>query len=309
MMKGLVVAIEPTDPPGSIALGRGGTIIHHRELDQGRQLSETFLPLLHSLLKDEGSDVTDITGVVITSGPGSFTGIRVGFSFAYGIAHACGVPIYPFPTLDVMAYCSPGRYDMIVPTLDARKKEVYTAMYRRVASKVVRESDYISIAPENLVYKMVFHNSFVFGPGYLRYREIFNESGIGPFTGEEGYFHILHAKALLEYFYSQNEIKGVRPEEARPIYVRPSEAERKIQEEGDMTGKEKGIIDLLVKEDEEFKKLVDEHRELDRQIQELDSRVYLLPEEKIERKKLSKMKLSKKDKIAKIVSDYKKKTT
>ncbi|NIS74569.1 MAG: DUF465 domain-containing protein [Deltaproteobacteria bacterium] len=74
-----------------------------------------------------------------------------------------------------------------------------------------------------------------------------------------------------------------------------------------MTVKDENIIEKLTREDEEFKKLVLEHRELDKEIQELDTRVYLLPEEEVKRKKLSKIKLSKKDKIAKIVSDYKKK--
>jgi uncharacterized protein YdcH (DUF465 family) len=74
-----------------------------------------------------------------------------------------------------------------------------------------------------------------------------------------------------------------------------------------MTVRDENIIEILTKEDDEFKRLVDEHRDLDRKIQELDTRIYLLPEEEVERKKLSKIKLSKKDKIAKIVSDYKKK--
>lgn len=74
-----------------------------------------------------------------------------------------------------------------------------------------------------------------------------------------------------------------------------------------MTVRDENIIEMLASEDEDFKQLVLEHRELDRKIQELDTRVYLLPEEKVERKKLSKIKLSKKDRIAKIVSEYKKK--
>ncbi len=67
------------------------------------------------------------------------------------------------------------------------------------------------------------------------------------------------------------------------------------------------IIEILVSEDEDFKALVDNHRELDKSIQQLDSKVYLLPEEKMERKNLSKMKLAKKDRIAKVISDYRKK--
>jgi hypothetical protein len=74
-----------------------------------------------------------------------------------------------------------------------------------------------------------------------------------------------------------------------------------------MTFRDDEIIERLVKEDEEFKQLVEEHRELDRKIQELDSKPYLIPAEKVERKRLSKLKLAKKDKIAKIVSEYRKK--
>jgi uncharacterized protein YdcH (DUF465 family) len=67
------------------------------------------------------------------------------------------------------------------------------------------------------------------------------------------------------------------------------------------------IIEILVSEDEDFKALVDNHRELDKSIQQLDSKIYLLPQEKMERKNLSKMKLAKKDRIAKVISDYRKK--
>ncbi len=71
--------------------------------------------------------------------------------------------------------------------------------------------------------------------------------------------------------------------------------------------KDEDIIEMLVKEDEDFKILVENHRDLDNNIKELDSKVYLLPAEKLERRRLSKMKLQKKDRIAKFVSEYRKK--
>lgn len=227
-LKGLYIAIEPTDPPGSVALGMDGAVISFRTQDHGKQFSEGFLPLLDGMLNETGRNISDIKGVVICAGPGSFTGIRVGFSFAYGLALAGGVKIYPVPTLDVMAYPSPGAYDLIVPALDARKGEVYTALYRRKEASTARESDYISISPENLIYKVVSHKSFVFGPGYVRYREIFNRGGIGPYPEEGDYIGVLNARTLLEYFFSGEDVTGVIPEEAQPIYVRPSEAELKF---------------------------------------------------------------------------------
>jgi tRNA threonylcarbamoyl adenosine modification protein YeaZ len=202
LFKGLSIAIESTDPPGSIALGMDGHVVAFRTQDHGQQLSESFLPLLDAMLQETGANMSDIQGVVVCSGPGSFTGIRVGFSFAYGIAQARGIMIYPVPTLDVMAYSSPDGYDLVFP--------------------------YISIRPENLIYKIVSHESFVFGPGYIRYRGVFNRSGVGPYPGEEDFTGVLNARALLEYFYSGNNVTGVNPEDAQPIYVRPSEAELKF---------------------------------------------------------------------------------
>ncbi len=227
LRKGLYLGIEPTDPPGSIALGMDGRVLSFRTQPQGRQFSEVFLPLLEEMLDETGSDRSDIHGVVICSGPGSFTGIRVGFSFAYGIAQARKVRIFPVPTLDVMAYRAPPGYDLVVPALDARKGEVYTALYRREEQGISRQSDYISITPENLIYKTVSQNSFVYGPGYVRYRGVFNGGGIGPYPGEKDITDALSATALLEYFYSADHIVGVGPEDAQPIYVRPSEAELK----------------------------------------------------------------------------------
>ncbi len=73
-----------------------------------------------------------------------------------------------------------------------------------------------------------------------------------------------------------------------------------------MTFRDEEIIEKLMQEDEEFRKLVMEHRELDRKIQDLDSKPYLIPAEEAERKKLSRLKLAKKDLIAQRVSEYRK---
>lgn len=70
--------------------------------------------------------------------------------------------------------------------------------------------------------------------------------------------------------------------------------------------KEEEVVELLKKENEEFKKLAEEHKELDVILSEMDRKVYLTTEEEVERKKLQKLKLNKKDRMAEIVRDYKK---
>lgn len=71
--------------------------------------------------------------------------------------------------------------------------------------------------------------------------------------------------------------------------------------------REEEIVELLKKENEEFKRLSEEHRNLDSLLTEMDSKRYLTPEEEIERKKLQKLKLLRKDRMAEIIREYKKK--
>lgn len=71
--------------------------------------------------------------------------------------------------------------------------------------------------------------------------------------------------------------------------------------------REQEVVDHLMKENEEFKRLLEEHRSLEGMLAEMDKKLYLSPEEEFERKKMQKLKLAKKDKMAELIRDYKKK--
>jgi len=227
--EGLIIAIESTLLPGSISIGERCRVVSTAFVEEGRQFSGEFLPLLERMLKSAGKSPEEISGVVVSQGPGSFTGIRVGLSFAKGISLALSVPVYPVPGLDVMAYFAASAVSdewELYPCLDARKGEVYTACYVLRNSFPVREGNYISITPENLVYKIENRKALVFGPGFERYEEFFLSKGIG-----KGDFELrgvcLDSRRLLEYFFRCEEVMPVDPERLSAIYVRPSEAELK----------------------------------------------------------------------------------
>ncbi len=224
---GVLLAIDTTLLPGTVALSKEGQVVSEREVEKGVQFSGAFLPALSSIVEEVGIALDEITGIVVSRGPGSFTGIRVGISFACGAARALGVPLFPLSTLDAMAHGAPEGYSTIFPALDARKGEVYTALYRRRGASVIREGDYISIKPENLIYKIVSNDSYVCGPGYIRYRDKFKEGGLGPFPEEKDSIECVNARSLLIYFLSSRDREGKEPDEVHPLYVRPSEAELK----------------------------------------------------------------------------------
>jgi tRNA threonylcarbamoyladenosine biosynthesis protein TsaB len=148
------------------------------------------------------------------------------------MAIAGGIPVYTLTSLDVMAWRISIGYRYILPLIDARKGEVYGALYRSEGGRYERISDYISISPENLVYKVINPETFIFGPGYIRHRNYFNSKGFGPYEGEGALSSLLDAGALLECYYSGEGYEEFSAGDVEPVYVRPSEAELKFRRRG-----------------------------------------------------------------------------
>lgn len=102
-------------------------------LNVGLTHSQRLLPLLESLLADAGVELGSVDGVAVVNGPGSFTGLRIGVATAKGLAWGCGKPLVAVSTLEAAAYnaFAPGTGADIVacPVLDARRNEVYNALY------------------------------------------------------------------------------------------------------------------------------------------------------------------------------------
>jgi tRNA threonylcarbamoyladenosine biosynthesis protein TsaB len=92
--------------------------------------SETLLPAVHQGLSLAGIGVEGIDLFALTLGPGSFTGLRIGASTIKGLAVTTGKPVVGISTLEALAYNAVGYPDLICPLLDARKGEIYTALYR-----------------------------------------------------------------------------------------------------------------------------------------------------------------------------------
>jgi tRNA threonylcarbamoyladenosine biosynthesis protein TsaB len=102
----------------------------YRQVDAGLGHSELLMEMADSLMKGAGLGPGDLTAVACMRGPGSFTGLRIGFSAAKGIALALDIPLIACPTLDCLAYpwsCWPG---LVVPVIDAKKERFFSALYR-----------------------------------------------------------------------------------------------------------------------------------------------------------------------------------
>lgn len=121
----------------SVALSHGDEILGVRESNDGNSHSKNLMPFVDSLLESCQMGVRDIDGIVVGTGPGSYTGLRIGASTAKGLAYALSIPVITVLTLETLSCAARawwqqhkhGNQPQIIPMIDAHRMEVFTARY------------------------------------------------------------------------------------------------------------------------------------------------------------------------------------
>lgn len=147
----MILGIDTAGAVASVALVEGGKVLVERihphlgsraapagfSLSRGSH-AEVLLPLIQELLEETRASLDDISGLALSIGPGSFTGLRIGLATVKGLAYECGLPVVGISTLHAHA-ARVERFDGIVcALLDARKQEVYTALFRSASCRLER---------------------------------------------------------------------------------------------------------------------------------------------------------------------------
>ncbi len=222
----LLLALETATMCGSVALVAADRCIAEYSMQTGRTHSKRLLPGIQWLLAEAGLDWDAVDGIAVSIGPGSFTGLRIGLSTAKGLVLALDKPLIGVATLDGLAAQFPGAGQLICPLLDARKKEVYAALYRGSGgSGVERASDYLVLPPEELCAR-ISGPVLLAGDGVAVYADFFKEQ-----LGEQA---ILVSPGLVFPRAAVIGMLGITrfragdfldPVLAGPLYVRAPEAE------------------------------------------------------------------------------------
>lgn len=125
----LILGIEAAAKVAGAALYQNGRIIAEQMTGAGLTHSETLLPMIDSVFKAAGCRPEELDYIALTHGPGSFTGLRIGAATAKGLALGLGKPLIPLSTLEVLGYMGSGESRLRVPIMDARRAQVYGAVY------------------------------------------------------------------------------------------------------------------------------------------------------------------------------------
>ena len=120
---------------------------YYLELNNGQKHSELIMESMEFVLGKAGIKKTDLHGIACMEGPGSFTGLRIGFAAAKGLAFALTLPIIPVPTLDCMAFSFSYWPGTVIPVIDAKKNAFFYSLYRQGK----RICDYLDTSIEKLI--------------------------------------------------------------------------------------------------------------------------------------------------------------
>jgi len=149
-----VLAVETSTLTGAVALVSGDTVVAECRLNIAVTHSERLLPAVDHVLAVAGVRLGDIDGLAVATGPGSFTGLRIGLSTVKSLAFATGKPLAGIPTLDALAWTLPFAVHPVCPILDARKGEVYAGLYRTQTGGLERLWEYQALAPHALAERL-----------------------------------------------------------------------------------------------------------------------------------------------------------
>ena len=129
-MDTLILNIETTTKNCSVSLSKNGKLLALKEInDGGYSHAENLHPFVDAVLQKTGFSYSDLSAIAVSKGPGSYTGLRIGVSAAKGFSFALSIPLISVDTLEALAYQVKINNGFIIPILDARRMEVYQAVF------------------------------------------------------------------------------------------------------------------------------------------------------------------------------------
>jgi tRNA threonylcarbamoyladenosine biosynthesis protein TsaB len=225
------LAIDTSTTTATVALLQNSETVVEIFVNLGKNHSCVLLPLIEQICKMTNMPIDEIDLFVCTVGPGSFTGIRIGLSTVKGFALATGKPVVGVSTLEALAMNLSGSDFVVCPMLDARKNQIYSALYRtdgNTAPKMMREETVTEI---NFFLQSINENVIFLGDGAGKYAKTIKDTLV-----EKAHFTIginNHIRASMVGLLGEKKLHDGECTDSislMPKYLRSSDAESKITE-------------------------------------------------------------------------------
>lgn len=157
-----ILHINSTTGICSVAISEGEKLITCKETTEANSHTEVITLFINEVMADVGIVYKDLSAIALASGPGSYTSLRVGCSTAKGLCFAHDIPLITIPSLDILAsscLAMAKKGDYIIPMIDARRMEVYTAVYDHTGNKldqdhalIIDDTAYVDYIDSNIIH-------------------------------------------------------------------------------------------------------------------------------------------------------------
>lgn len=226
-----ILALDTSALVASAAITENGKVLAEYTLNYKLTHSQTIMPMIDEIVKMTETDLDTIDYIACSSGPGSFTGLRIGAATAKGLAHGLNKPIVAVPTLEALAYNIFGTDKFICPIMDARRKQVYNAVYVPEGKKldVILEEDTRMIDDVLEYVKDVDCDVIFVGDAVSLYKDKIAELDNAIIAPASCNMQRAACVAALAEVYIE-EGKYMNGAEFAPEYLRKSQAERELEE-------------------------------------------------------------------------------
>jgi tRNA threonylcarbamoyladenosine biosynthesis protein TsaB len=220
----LILGIETATEQVGVAVGGHEGVIATFEVSRGRRHAEILTPAIEFVLRQADIEIAELGCIAVDVGPGLFTGMRVGLASGKALAQALRIPMIGITSLDLLAFTCRHVDRLVVPVIDARKGEVFWAMYRQVPGGVQQVVAPTVGSIDDLVADLLARSedTLCIGDGAGRYRDQIIEgyrcevsAPAHPSAG--ALVELAHSRALREDW--------VRPNDVEAIYLRAPDAQ------------------------------------------------------------------------------------
>ncbi|MDD6105483.1 MAG: tRNA (adenosine(37)-N6)-threonylcarbamoyltransferase complex dimerization subunit type 1 TsaB [Ruminococcus sp.] len=228
-----ILGLDSSGIVASVAIVEDDVLIAEYTVNYKKTHSQTLLPMLDEIAKMTELDLNSIDAIAVAAGPGSFTGLRIGSATAKGLGLALKKPLIAIPTVEGLAYNLYDISGLICPIMDARRKQVYTGIYRFTDHQLKVVEDQMAVPMETVIEKLNQYGEAVtfLGDGVPVFHELIAEKMTVPYSFAPAHVNKQRAAAVAvlgEIYYRQGKTETAM--EHVPDYLRVSQAERERAE-------------------------------------------------------------------------------
>jgi len=228
-----ILGIDSSGLVASVALQSDDKLVGEYTIHNKKTHSQTLLPMIHDMLEMADVSVKELDAIAIASGPGSFTGLRIGAATAKGLGGALSIPLIAVPTLEGLAYNLAGAEALVCPIMDARRQQTYTGLYDFTDGRMNTILPQCVVMIEEIVDQIneLGRRVIFLGDGVDVFRDYINEHVKVDYDFAPAMCNKQRASAVAclgQVLYEQGRVENAA--DHKPEYLRLSQAERERQE-------------------------------------------------------------------------------